>query len=257
MINVQISMLEEYILVFARIGGMLFLNPIISRKNVPIMFKVGMVLGLTLLFTPLIDFPAVSRTADLGFILSIVGELLIGIAFTFVFTFFYYMIFFAGDVMDFHFGMSMSKVFDPSSNIQASVSGSIFNYMFILYFFALNCHLLLIEIILDSFSMVPIGTFAFSEATIVYILDMFVSVFSLIVKLIVPFVALEFTVEIAMGILMKLIPQIHIFVINIQIKMLLAFLLLLSFSSQISDFMDRYILSAFQAAQKALEVMVT
>lgn len=258
MLNFQIEMLEAYLLVFSRVSGMMLLNPVLSRKNIPTPFKLGLILCLTLLFTPLADLSGVvQRGGDFGMIIALFQEFTVGVFFTLAFTFFYYMMLFAGDIMDFHFGMSMSKVFDPASNIQMSVSGSIFTYIYILYFFVYDCHLLLIRIINDSFGILPLGTFAFGVDAVNYGLDMFLSIFSIIVKLVIPFVALEFIIEMAMGILMKLIPQIHIFVINIQLKILLAFILLLIFAQPISDFMTKYLSATFDAAEKMLEIMTS
>ena len=39
---------------------------------------------------------------------------------------------------------------------------------------------------------------------------------------------------------MKLIPQIHVFVINIQLKLLMGMVLLLAFASPIASFVDNY-----------------
>lgn len=51
----------------------------------------------------------------------------------------------------------MAKVFDPGTSIQASMSGNLFNTMFLLYFFATDSHLLLIRIFIDSFRILPGG----------------------------------------------------------------------------------------------------
>lgn len=54
--------------------------------------------------------------------MALLRELFVGLACGFVFQVYYYMLFFAGDWMDMHFGMSMAKVFDPGTSIQASMS---------------------------------------------------------------------------------------------------------------------------------------
>ena len=66
-----------------------------------------------------------------------------------------------------------------------------------------------------------------------------------------PFMAAEFVLELSMGVLMKLIPQIHVFVINIQFKLLLGILLLLAFANPIATFTDHYMRLMLENLQRA------
>ncbi|MFZ2538299.1 MAG: flagellar biosynthetic protein FliR [Oscillospiraceae bacterium] len=255
MINYELQDIVVYILVFLRMAGMLFMNPILSRKNIPAKFRIALVLCLTILIAPTLDTTLMKIDSDIILIAAMFYELIIGILFNYVSQVFYFMLFFAGDILDFQFGLSMAKVFDPGTNIQMSVSGNILNILFVLYFFVTNCHLQLIRIMASSFNLLPVGAMHISSNVAGFGIDLFVSVFSLIIKLVLPFVAMEFVVEISMGILMKLIPQIHVFVINIQFKLLLAFSLLLIFAQPMSEYIDKYISALFQSLEKILIVM--
>lgn len=255
MLNFELQDIVVYILVFLRMAGMLFFNPIISRKNIPTQFRIALVLCITILIAPTIDATQLKISDDILLVAAMFYELIIGILFNYVFQIFYYMLFFAGDVLDFQFGLSMAKVFDPGTNIQMSVSGNLLNILFIMYFFATDCHLQLINMMVTSFNILPVGAMQLSGDIAAYGLNLFVDVFSLIIKLTLPFIAMEFVIEISMGILMKLIPQIHVFVINIQFKLLLAFILLLLFAQPISEYIDQYISALFQSLAKMLTVI--
>ena len=74
----------------------------------------------------------------------------------------------------------------------------------------------------------------------------------MVIKLVLPFVAAEFILEMTMGVLMKLIPQIHVFVINIQCKILLGIMLMMLFAYPMGAFMDRYTEAMMTEAQKLL-----
>ena len=76
-----------------------------------------------------------------------------------------------------------------------------------------------------------------------------------VTNLALPFVAAEFVIEVAMGILMKLIPQMHVFVINIQLKILVGIFLLLAFAQPIGDFMDRYMEAMLHSVETLLTLM--
>ena len=55
-----------------------------------------------------------------------------------------------------------------------------------------------------------------------------------------------------MGVLMKLIPQIHVFVINIQFKILLALFMLWAYAQPINSFLDSYMNEMFKSIENVL-----
>lgn len=247
--------LTAMILVFVRMGGMIFLNPIFARKNIPTQLKIGLVLAMTLLITPTLSVGHIAQFSDLDILLAMFRELFIGMACAYVFNIFYYLLFFAGDMMDVEFGMSMAKVFDPGTNVQMSVSGNFLNILFFLYVFSTDCHLLLLRLFATSYEIIPVGAASLVWNIPDFALNMFITAFSLAVRLTLPFVAAEFIVEMAMGVLMKLIPQIHVFVINIQLKLFLGLTLLLAFAGPLTTFLDNYTDFMFQNIQQILYAM--
>lgn len=253
MMDALLASLPAYLLVFVRFSGMIGFNPLLSRRNVPAMVRAGLILGLTLLVAPTVQTaPGLADFTDLELLWGMFKELFIGFVCGFIFQLFYYMIFFAGDLMDVQFGLSMAKVFDPGTNIQTSSTGNFLSILFIFYLFSTNSHLLLIRIFASSFDVVPAGAVVITQNISGFIFDLFISVFSLAIRLSLPFIAAEFVLELAMGILMKLIPQIHVFVINIQFKLLLGIFLLLAFAGPIATFIDNYMDYMFENISQAL-----
>ena len=157
--------------------------------------------------------------------------------------------------MDMEFGLSMAKVFDPGTNLQMSTSSNLLNILFILYIFITDSHLLLIHIFANSFEILPAGTASFSPEASQFFLELFASVFSMALRLVLPFMAAEFVMQVAMGILMKLVPQIHVFVINIQFKILLGVTMLLAFGGPISSFVDNYMRIMLENIQHAISAL--
>lgn len=245
-----------YALVFARMAGLVF-NPIYGRKGIPNSVKIVIILGITLVLTPVLPRPAIAGGLPMFVVLfEIIKEFSVGFVFGFVFQLFYYMLLFVGDVMDMQFGLSMAKIFDPGTNIQMSVSGNVLNIIFVMFVFASGSHLTLIRLFTTSYAVVPMGTAVLGPAAGAHFASMFIRVFELALKLALPFVAAELVLEVSMGILMKLIPQIHVFVINIQAKVLLGLLLIILFAGPISSFLDSYILIMLESMQSALFTLV-
>lgn len=244
-----------YIFVFLRMTGLVAFNPIFSRRNVPNIVRAAFVLALTLVLTPVSAVVLPQNMPALTLVVRLLRELFVGLVCSMAFLLFYYLLFFAGDLMDLMFGMSMSKVFDPGANIQASVSGNFLNILFMLYFFATGSHLVMLRAFAASFALVPVGSAVLTEEVATFLLQLFTSAFSMMLRLTLPFVAMEFVLEISMGVLMKLIPQIHVFVINFQFKILLALVMLFLFAQPIGDFMNQYMDAILHSMEKAMLIL--
>ena len=251
MVTSLIANSPAWMLTFARLAGMLGMNPLFARRNVPSAARAALVFLMTAILAPGLTV-TLDAQSSAQLLWAMLKELFVGYVCGYVFQVFYYMLFFAGDLMDTHFGMSMAKVFDPGTSIQMSVSGSLLNILFILYIFITDSHLMLVRLFVDTFRILPLGTMTFSQDSARFMLDLFTAGFQLALQLVLPFMAAEFVLELAMGILMKLIPQIHIFVINIQFKMILGLLLLLAFASPTASFLDNYMRLMLENLQRAV-----
>jgi len=245
--------LAAMLLVFVRMCGMIAINPLFRRSNIPSMLRMAFILCLSILIAPAVDSSLLSSFTDVDYVLAIFMELLCGVAVGFVFQLFYYMLLFAGDFLDYSLGLSMSKVFDPGSSIQMSVSGTILSLLFVLYLFATNAHLELIRVFAASYQIVPVGAMTFNTNIGMFFIELFSGLFMLAVKVGLPFLVAQVTLEAAMGVLMKIIPQIHVFVLNIQMKLLLGLFLLFLFAAPISAFLDNYLGILFDSMRNALK----
>jgi flagellar biosynthetic protein FliR len=117
--------------------------------------------------------------------------------------------------------------------------------------------LTLINLAVSSFDFVSVGESDFTIlSSVEFAIDIFACTFALAMKLAIPFVAAEFILEVSMGILMKLIPQIHVFVIEFQFKIMLAITMLFIMANPIAAFIDNYITLLFDSMQTALESVI-
>jgi flagellar biosynthetic protein FliR len=253
--NFVFQRLTVYILVLCRLAGALLFNPIFSRRNMPAQLPLGIALGVSLLLSPSLAATTEAVTGTLPLFAAVVRELLVGLVWGLVFQIFYYMLFLAGDLIDIGAGLSMAKVFDRDSNIQMSLSGNIFQLIFVFYLFTTNSHLAFIRMAADSFQIVGPGEALAGVNLSVFMLNAFLNAFSLAIRLAMPFTAATMTLEFTLGVLMKLVPQIHVFSIHFQIKVLLGLTLLYLFSVPMASFIDDYMGVLFRQLQEVLYTM--
>ena len=163
---------------------------------------------------------------------------------------------FATSVIDFSLGLSMSQVFDPQSRAQATVSTGLFYSFLLLYFVTMNGHLRFLEILFRSIDRHPFGEVSIRTLLMPKLMiGLFVSSMKMGLELAFPFMGIELMTELALGILMRIIPQINIFLVNFQLKIAVGFLLIYFLLVPISDKMNDYIQNAFSTLQKVLALL--
>lgn len=242
-------------LVLMRMSGFILLNPILGRKNMTAIVKTGFIVLLTYVVYSAMDKSIIIVNTPLEFGILLLKEFAVGYVIGFVISLFLYVIIFAGEIMDMQMGLSMSKIYDVSSNASLSLSATFFNIMFMLMFFISNGHLTLIKIMVTSQNIIPFGHVVISPDITSAIIDIFCQCTVLAVKFALPIIAIELLVEMGMGILMKTIPQINVFVISMQAKMLVGLVMILILFSPLSSFVQNLIVILFETLEKVIIIM--
>lgn len=224
-------------LIFMRMSGFLLFNPLLGRSNLPAMVKTGMALVLSILVfgTAGTGVPQPDTLVELAFRLLL--ELGIGLVLGFVMRVVFSVVQIGGEVIDTQMGMTMAQIYDASSQANLSVTASLLNILLILDFFAENGHYTLMRLLTTSGELVPYGAAALGDGVYAYVIELFLACMLLAVKLAMPILAAELLGEIGMGVLMKAIPQINAFVINIELKVIIGLLLFFLLLTPINEFL--------------------
>ena len=230
--------LTLFLYITARMTGFVVFNPILGRQNIPRIFRSGFILVLSVF---VISFAGVNSVQIPGSVMElafrILLELVLGYLLGLVMNFFFYIPQLAGHSIDTQMGMTMSQVYDASAQTNLSVTGMLLNTLMLLLFFAGNGHHTLLRIMLSSQEVVAFGAVTLGTEAVNAMLELFVECTILAVKLCMPILAAELIGQLGMGILMKVIPQINVFSINIELKVLIGLALLLLLTAPFSEFL--------------------
>ena len=254
---IDVTQLTGLACVFMRMTGCILFNPIFGRRNFPIIFQVTVTLALSLMIVTYSAVEVDLREATLiETVAVLLKELFVGFVMGTVVSMFTYVVIIAGEFIDMQIGLSMSKQYDPQSGVQMSVNATFLNLMFIFMFFGMNAHLTLIHMFLNSALVVPYGQVAFINPEMpLKVLDVFCQCTILGVKMTLPIAGMVFLLEMGVGILMKAIPQINVFVLNLQAKILVGILMIMAIFSPLSNYIERVITSMFDTMAQVMVLL--
>ncbi len=212
------------ILVLLRISMMMSFIPVLSHQAIPPQIKVGFIITVTVVVLPVVldTVPPVPADPILYAVLG-VQELVIAGMLSLLAQLIFTSVQFAGQIMSYQVGMAIANVFDPSTQAQGAVTGTFVSVLAILLWLATNTHLLFLQALIDSFTLLPPGqpwSFAGWEVLSSAASAMFV----LAIKLVAPVMILVFFIYVALGLVARAVPQIQVFFVSFPITIGVGFL---------------------------------
>lgn len=229
--------LTLFLFINARVSGFILFNPILGRNNVPAAVRAGMALVLSVFVASITTQQAPEPVGVAELMVRLALEMGLGYLLGMAVNFFFYIPQLAGSMINTQMGMTMNQMYDPGTSANMSVSGMILNALMTLLFFAAGGHLTLMRIFLTSQDIVPLGGVPVGVPALQYLLELFVECTVLAVKLCMPILAAELIAQVGMGVLMKVIPQINVFAINIELKVIVGLVLLFMLMIPFSEFL--------------------
>ncbi|MBA4389359.1 MAG: flagellar biosynthetic protein FliR [Syntrophus sp. (in: bacteria)] len=217
---------QKFMLVFFRVVSVLWLVPLFSSRYVSVVFKASLSLLIAFLLYGSVNIAADILKDPFSFTLLVARELFIGITISFIVKIIFSSVAIAGDIISLQTGFSFARFMDPFTMTQVSVIEQIKNLLAIMIFFAIDAHYIVFQAIAVSFKTLPIGAATFKEPLLNYIINATTRVFSLGFKIGAPIIVTLFLVELAFGMLSRMIPQINIFIEGVPIKILITMILL-------------------------------
>ncbi len=221
-LNSFFTEIDFYIIVLSRLLGFMMISPFWGRKEIPNILKIAFALILTfiIIFTGQID-TATLPTNIFAFAVVLVVEIIKGILIGYLSNIIFSIFLAAGQIIDSMIGFRMGGILDVNYGIQMPLSARLLNISALIVFLQLDGHLHLIKIVNDSFTQSQVGTF-FSINSLA---GVFTSAFSFAylaaVKIALPIILVFLLTNVVLGIMVKFVPQLNIFVVGIPLKIVL------------------------------------
>lgn len=219
-----------FLLIFARVAAFVSILPFWSWRGVPAVLRLffALVLAITLTFSW--EGQLALPDHDFGLLFLLGREVLTGLVLGFLVYLFLSVFLMAGQFMDHQAGLMMAGTFDPLFSGQVTILGRFFYFLAVAFYLSVNGHHFLFLSLRESFTVIPLTGPALSSPVLQYCLQTCGAVFLLAFQIAAPVVIVLWLLDIALGLLSKAVPQIHVFIVGLPLKValvLLVFLLLL------------------------------
>lgn len=224
-IEVIINKYELFLIVFVRCSGIFLVSPFFSSQNIPNRFKVGLTFFLSIILTSTLQISV--SDLEIPMIVLIFKELLVGSIIGFISYIFFSSFYVMGQIVDMNIGFGMINVVDPQNRIQVPLMGNFYYILAFLLLLTIDGHYTIINSIVDSYEFIPIGAFKITENIAYFIINLISKMFILGFRLSMPVFFTIFLLDILLGILVRTIPQMNIFVVGLPLKIFIGIIAIL------------------------------
>lgn len=210
----------------SRILGLITASPLFGNSAVPVSVKVSLGVVLATIMAPALStLPAVDPMSMPG-MLILVQEMLIGLAMGFTMRIVFAAIEMAGEISSLTMGLGFASFFDPNTAGRSSAVSQMLTLIATMAFLAMNAHLVLLEVLAESFVTMPISATPMAAGAPLELARWGGKIFSTGLQLSLPIVAALLITNIALGILTRAAPQLNLFGVGFPVTLTVGFLMI-------------------------------
>ena len=253
MFQLDIVNLQNWIMQFmwplVRISGFCMVAPVLSAAMVPPRVRLTLSLLLTLIVAPnLHDLPHPDALSPQS-VMLIAQQLLIGIGLGLFLQMMMQAFVIFGQFVAMQMGLGFASMNDPINGVTVTSVSQLYLLMATLLFLSINGHLIMIEVLIESFQTLPVGMDV-GVGRIHTFVGWGSWMFAAALLMALPAVTALFIVNASLGVITRAAPQLNIFAIGFPLMVLLGFVILwVSLSTMLPNF-ERYSAEALQAMRQ-------
>ena len=125
----------------------------------------------------------------------------------------------AGEIIGLQMGLNFASFFDPASNAQVSAVARFFGNISMLLFVVINGHLMVLMAVVKSFDSFPVGGNFLQAIGQMRLHELGASLFSSALWIALPMIALLLFVNLTLGIISRVAPQMNIYAVGFPVTL--------------------------------------
>lgn len=249
------TLLAAFLWPLSRILALIATAPILGNPSIPVRVKLGLAVMITVLVMPLVEksLPQIDPASGVGLVI-LLQQILIGIAIGFVMRIVFVAVETAGELIGLQMGLGFAIFFDPQNSGQIDIVGRFLGVIASLAFLAIDGHLMMIALISQSFSTLPIGSEGTTDATFTTLANLGSEIFKSGLQLSLPVLTALLITNLALGILTRVAPQLNIFAVGFPLTLSMGLLVLALSMPFYAPILERLVLDGLNLMMGILNV---
>ena len=224
MINYSFSIydLEFFLLILVRVTCFVYVAPFFSMRNTPANVRIAMSFFTSLLlYQALTPTEAVTYSTLTGYTVIVLKEAVVGLLIGFAANICTTIVNFAGSIADMETGLSMVTLMDPTSRESTSITGVLYQYVLMFMMIATGMYRYLFGALADTFIVMPVLGAVLRAESLMNSMLVFLTEYIIIgFRIVLPIFCSILLLNAVLGVLAKVAPQMNMFAVGIQLKVL-------------------------------------
>lgn len=218
-----VVLVGSYFWPFCRIAAFVTAAPIFGAATVPTQVKLAFAILLTVAVAPVTEFSPEPFNVDGAALFVTLQQIIIGLAMGYALTVVFAAFVSGGQMVGQMSGLGFAAMVDPQNGVQVPVVSQFYQMLALLIFLAIDGHLVVIQVLVDSFSVLPVGADGLSRDGIWLLIKWSSWIFFGAVLIALPAVSAMLVVNISFGVMSRASPQLNIFAVGFPFMIILGF----------------------------------
>lgn len=208
------------LLIFARLGGVLMVAPLLSSRSVPPQIRVGLAVAFSLILTPL--FPPIKTSSLPLLLVGLVKEGLVGLILGWLASLLFSCVQMAGEWLDLQAGFQAGQLFNPLFQTGTGALGNLKYILAGMVFLTVGGHGIVLRAAAESFLVSPPGLLMIGTGSVHDWFGFLSRTLWITIQIASPVGVTLFMTEMALSIVNRALPQLNVLMLSLPLKALLA-----------------------------------
>jgi len=225
---------STYVLVFCRVGTCLMLMPGFASPHLPMQARLYLAIAVSLSITPILAGAAGNAAAAGSDALLIAAECLAGATIGTLARCFFSALHFAATFVAQLAGYSGQAMVDDGTGEAMPELGALLAATILMLIFVLDFHVQVIAALIESYAVIPLGALRDAGEPLDRLVAVAVEALQLAVRIAGPFIAIAILINVALGFVNKVAPQIPVYFISAPFLALAALTLMYALGADLA-----------------------
>lgn len=215
--------LDNWLLVFLRVGAFLLALPFFSMTNFPVTMRVALSALVAALLAPVLPPFPLDRLPLLEVIGVAFREISIGLLLGFSARMVFFAVELAGNLIAMQMGLNMSAIMDPASSQSEQAPATMLVMLATVVMLSMDLHQWMLAGFVRAYDVLPAGGGHLDKSLFDVVVMQTSGVFAVAVQIAAPMIAVSFVVTLIFAVLSRAVPQMNVFSESFGVRIIAGF----------------------------------